>query len=148
MNAAQPKGRLAKVLLEPETTITDSLMYDITAWGLPYAYGLEAYALPERVTPDVDTMPIPDLSPASDASSPYAYVTPWTSRADARFAAALLDENIRVRFATEAFTVDGRTYEPGTLVVTRAANTNRTRMFSSSSAAANRASARLVQGVT
>jgi hypothetical protein len=129
VNAAQPKGRLAKVLLEPETTITDSLMYDITAWGLPYAYGLEAYALPERVTPDVDTMPIPDLSPASDASSPYAYVTPWTSRADARFAAALLDENIRVRFATEAFTVDGRTYEPGTLVVTRAANANRTRRF-------------------
>jgi len=129
VNAAQPKGRLAKVLLEPRTTITDSLMYDITAWGLPYAYGLEAHALPERVTPDVDTMPIPDLSPASDASSPYAYVTPWTSRADARFAAALLDEDVHVRFATKSFTVDKRSYEPGALVITRAGNTNRIDQF-------------------
>jgi len=129
VNAAQSKGRLAKVLLEPKTTIVDSLTYDITAWGLPYAYGLEAYALPERVTPDTDTMPISTPSMVGDTNSPYAYVTPWTSRSDAQFAAALLKADVHVRFATQSFTVDGRGYDPGTLVVTRAGNTNRLNRF-------------------
>jgi hypothetical protein len=129
VNLAQPKGRLAKVLLEPNTTIVDSLTYDITAWGLPYAYGLEAYALTERLAPNTDTMPVSTPSTVGDAEAPYAYITPWTSRADARFAAALLDEDIRIRFATESFTVDGRSYEPGALIVTRAGNTNRTARF-------------------
>lgn len=129
VNTAQPKGRLAKVLLEPSTTITDSLMYDITAWSLPYAYGLEAYALTDRLEPDTDTMPGSTSSLSGDDASPYAYITPWTSRADVQFAAALLDENIRVRFATEPFTVDERSYEAGALIVTRANNTNRTDRF-------------------
>jgi hypothetical protein len=33
---------LAKVLLEPRTFVADSNTYDITAWALPYAYGLQA----------------------------------------------------------------------------------------------------------
>jgi len=129
VNTAQPKGRLAKVLLEPSTTITDSLMYDITAWSLPHAYGLEAYALPDRVAPDTDTMTTPPPSVSGEASSPYAYVTPWTSRADAQFASALLRENIHVRFATEPFTVNERSYEAGALIVTRAKNTGRVNRF-------------------
>ncbi|MFB6229842.1 MAG: M14 metallopeptidase family protein [Salinibacter sp.] len=129
VNVAQPKARLAKVLLEPQTTIVDSLMYDITAWGLPYAYDLEAYALTERVTPASDTVPGTAPSMTGDADTPYAYVTPWASRADARFAAALLREDIHVRFAEKAFTVDGRSYEPGALVVLRAGNTNRIDQF-------------------
>ncbi|NNG10660.1 MAG: zinc carboxypeptidase, partial [Arenibacter sp.] len=37
----QPKSTLVKVLMEPKTKLTDSLTYDITAWSLPYAYGLQ-----------------------------------------------------------------------------------------------------------
>ncbi|WP_103029653.1 M14 family metallopeptidase [Salinibacter altiplanensis] len=129
VNAAQPKARLAKVLLEPKTTIVDSLTYDITAWSLPYAYGLEALALPESVLPDTGAAPASPASMTGDADAPYAYVTPWTSRADARFAAALLKEGLRLRFATESFTVDDRSFEPGALVLTRAGNTNRTDRF-------------------
>ena len=43
--ATQPKGTLVKVLFEPTTHLADSLTYDITAWALPYVYGLDAYAL-------------------------------------------------------------------------------------------------------
>lgn len=125
VKAAQPKARLVKVLLEPRTTVTDSLMYDITAWSLPYAYGLDAYALTETVSPDTESSPVERPSTIDEAASPYAYVTPWTSRADAQFAAALLDEGVHLRFATERFVVNNRTYEPGTLVITRTANVNR-----------------------
>ena len=129
VNAAQPKARLAKVLLEPTTTIVDSLTYDITAWSLPHAYGLEALALPESIAPDTNATPGAAATMTGDADAPYAYVTPWTSRADARFAAALLDEGLRLRFATESFTVDDRSFEPGALILTRAGNTNRTDRF-------------------
>ena len=129
IDAAQPKSRLVKVLFEPKTTIIDSLMYDITAWGLPYAYGVQAYAVPERVR--VDTVGTPPTRPdlTGNTNRPYAYVTPWRSRADARFAGALLQENVRLRFATKGFTLGDRSYAPGTLLITRRANSNRLDRF-------------------
>jgi len=122
VDAAQPKGRLVKVLFEPETTIVDSVMYDITAWGLPYAYGVNAHAVPDRVNiKTTNTPPVSD-STAIAADHPYAYAAAWTSRADARFAGALLQEGIRLRVATKAFTVGTRSYDAGTLLMMRADN--------------------------
>jgi hypothetical protein len=125
VDAAQPKARLVKVLFEPTTTVPDSVTYDITAWGLPYAYGVEAYALPERTVPDTTSTPpaAPALTGATD--QPYAYATPWAGRSDARFLGALLQADVDVRFATKGFTVGGRRFGRGTLLVTRAGNTNR-----------------------
>jgi len=123
--AAQPKARLTKVLFEPTSTIVDSLMYDITAWGLPYAYGLDAYALRDRPNLNTSSSPPSTIGITGAAVEPYAYVTDWRSRADARFAAALLRNDIHLRFATEPFTVDNRSYDRGTLLITRDGNTNR-----------------------
>lgn len=39
----QPRGRLAATLLQPETELRGEYSYDITAWSLPYAYGVEAH---------------------------------------------------------------------------------------------------------
>ena len=41
--AQQPRGRLAVTLLQPETELRAQYSYDITAWSLPYAYGVEAH---------------------------------------------------------------------------------------------------------
>ena len=122
IDAAQPKGHLVKVLFEPEVTIIDSLTYDITAWALPYVYGMDAYALPDRIEADTDTPPAANAGLTGASESPYAYVTPWSSRADVRFAGALLQRGIGVRFASEEFAIDGRTYAPGTLLITRTGN--------------------------
>ena len=129
IDASQPKARLLKVLFEPETTVIDSLMYDITAWGLPYAYGVDAFALRDRVIPDTAGTPPEEPAITGNTNRPYAYVARWRSRADARFAAALLEADVRVRFATEGFTVDQRTYPPGTLVLPRTANAERLAAF-------------------
>ncbi|NNK47306.1 MAG: hypothetical protein HKP01_00375, partial [Gemmatimonadetes bacterium] len=42
----QPRGRLAATLLQPETLLEAGVTatYDITAWSLPYAYGVEAHS--------------------------------------------------------------------------------------------------------
>ena len=43
VRADQPRGRLAVTLLQPETELVAEHSYDITAWSLPYAYGVEAH---------------------------------------------------------------------------------------------------------
>jgi hypothetical protein len=122
VSAYQPKSRLAKVLFEPRPTLTDSLTYDITAWALPYAYGLNAYAVPERLPPGTDTAPSQSAVQGGGGNAPYAYLVEWQSVQDLEFVAALLQENIKLRFAAEPFTINGREYARGTLILTRAGN--------------------------
>src|SRR5438067_1982980 len=50
VSALQPKSALVKVLFEPNSKLVDSVTYDITAWSLPYVYGLNAYALKQSIT--------------------------------------------------------------------------------------------------
>ena len=40
----QIKGTFINVLFEPKTELSDSLTYDLTAWSLPYAYGISTVA--------------------------------------------------------------------------------------------------------
>ncbi len=117
----QPKSVLARVLFEPQAELADSLTYDITAWALPYAYGLEAYALTTRIDPvqGPTTAPAPDTT---TVATPYAYLAPWESLQDLRFLAAVLKAKVKVRSAEKAFTLGGTKYTPGTLIITRTDN--------------------------
>jgi hypothetical protein len=47
--ASQPHSHLVKVLFEPESKFNDTISYDLTAWSLPYVYGLSAIAVKEAV---------------------------------------------------------------------------------------------------
>jgi hypothetical protein len=122
ISAYQPKGVLAQVLFEPETYLEDSLTYDITAWSLPYAYGLEAYAAKERIDPSAPFPPAPRVMNQMESKTPYAYLARWKSMDDARFLSAALKNEIKVRFATEPFELGGIRYDRGTLIFTRADN--------------------------
>ena len=75
----QPKSTLVKVLFEPRPALEDSLTYDITAWALPYAFGLQAYALKEQLKITEATPPAPMVrtSAAATTGTPYAYVARW-----------------------------------------------------------------------
>ncbi len=123
ISAYQPRSVLAQILLEPEAELEDSLTYDITAWSLPYAYGLEAYASSERlfVEPDTET---PTARPEFQPDA-YAYLAHWRGLDNARFLSSLLNAGLTVRYATSAFTVEGQSFDPGALVITRADNRHR-----------------------
>ncbi len=122
VSAYQPRSVFAQILFEPKTTVVDSLTYDITAWSLPYAYGLEAYASRERF----DGQNGYDFATYSNnlaaAPSPYAFVARWNALQNARFLGAILQKGIKARFAQEAFSVEGQSYEPGTIVILAADN--------------------------
>ena len=44
VSTIQAKGKMIKVLFEPDASLEEPITYDITAWSIPYAYGLEAIA--------------------------------------------------------------------------------------------------------
>ena len=116
----QAKGTLVKVLFEPRAKLSDSVTYDITAWSLPYAYGLDALATASVVKSDAFV----ERSPKSNDlnKDAYAFLTDWNSMEDARFLAALIQKKIRVRYAMKPFTMDGKAYKRGSLIITRADN--------------------------
>nr|WP_299383659.1 M14 family metallopeptidase [Allomuricauda sp.] len=127
----QPKGTLVKVLFEPNAKLSDSLTYDITAWSLPYAYGLKGIA-------STSLVPSSQVSQKNTAStiSPgsYAYISDWNSMKDARFLAALLKEGIRVRKADHPFSVEGKSFQRGSLIITKGDNQNKSDFFTKLSA--------------
>ncbi|MEN9400485.1 MAG: hypothetical protein RL632_1588 [Bacteroidota bacterium] len=122
INTDQPKGTLVNVLFEPKTALSDSLTYDITAWSLPYAYGLEAIASETKVQ-GVKATPI--FSPNKSDQDAYAYVTDWNSMRDARFLSELIQKGIRVRFAENPFTLNGKEYARGTLIIAKGDNSSK-----------------------
>lgn len=122
IHADQPKGKMVKALFEPNAKLEDSLTYDITAWSLPYAYGLEAIASENKVKSSVREQT--DAAKENALSDAYAYVMEWNSMADAKFLSALLKKNIKVRFTEKPFTSNGNKFNAGSLIITQRDNEN------------------------
>ncbi|MBG6234935.1 hypothetical protein IWX76_001503 [Pedobacter sp. CAN_A7] len=121
VNLQQPKATLINVLFEPHTMVSDSNTYDITAWAMPYAYGLEAYALKESVQGKYTALEEKNLL-TDQVAMPYAWAFSWNSVDDAKLLIALQQENLKVRIADQAFSSGGRDYQAGTLLVYRKEN--------------------------
>lgn len=117
----QPKSNLVKALFEPQSKLNDSLTYDITAWSLPYARGLDAYALEVKIDHGVYKKAI-ELKDTLSIQKPYAYITKWNSTDDVAYLSRLLKEKIKVRFSTQDFTIEGNQFSAGSLIMTRAGN--------------------------
>jgi len=121
VNLKQPSAVLADVLFEPQTMVTDSNTYDITAWALPYAYGFNAFAVKESVSGAFNK---PEDEPVSQtlALKPYAWILPWNGLEDAKVLITLQQAGIRVRMAEQGFTAGGKIYTEGSLLIYRAEN--------------------------
>lgn len=123
INAAQPKAALLKVLFEQQPKLTDSATYDITAWALPYAYGVQTFASKENVASTNN-----ENNAASSTTlngNAYGFVVPFNSFNETKLISALLDANVKVRFAESAFANDDASYNEGSLLVLRKGNENK-----------------------
>ena len=116
--AAQAHGVLASVLLDPITQVNDSNTYDITAWSLPYAFGVHGFATKEKLAHSNSF----NLPTYTIASTNYGYLIPYNSFSTAKVLAQLLSKHIKVRYAEKAFTTAGRNFEKGTLMVLKTSN--------------------------
>lgn len=116
----QPKGKMVQVLFEPTTSLSTPITYDITAWSLPYAFGLDGIASTSLV-PANSTV---KKSAVSNIASPNAagYIAKWNSLQDATFLSELLKNNIKVRFSEKELGFNGNSFGRGSLIITRSDN--------------------------
>lgn len=121
ISAHQPHAVLVQVLFEPEHHLSDSLTYDITAWALPYAFGLESYALKQRIEPKRPFEPFV-ATEVRLAAPPYAWCIHRNSIAEAQFLAQILQSGVKVRYAMRPFALSDQQFKAGALVITRADN--------------------------
>jgi len=122
INANQPRSNLLRVLFERNSRISDSVTYDITAWSVPYVYGLQAYGLNAfaGTTPAAKT-----TSPSPEASAGgYAYAVRWTGMNNVRFLTQLLGKGVKVRYAEQSFQSGGQDFEKGTLLIMSTGNSS------------------------
>lgn len=115
----QPKGKMVKVLFEPRAKLSDSLTYDITAWSIPYAYGLKAIASEKLVKSTISNLHIIENKISKTAT---AYMVNWDHMEDARFLTDLLNQNIKVRFTEKPIRTEGKYFDRGSLIIARGDN--------------------------
>ena len=118
VNTLQPKGRLVKVLFEQQSKLVDSATYDITAWSMPYCYGVNAWAVKNKLAMSA----YPSLNAIANVQSNYGVLIPYTSVNASKILAALLAENVRVRFSVNPFTYSGKVFGRGTLIILKGNN--------------------------
>ena len=131
VDLAQPQGRLAKALLEPDSELDSTFVrqelerrrtgqsnrfYDITAWSLPYTHRVRAWTL---ATPPAGLAPVQWIasSPSSFARASSAYAFEPGSEASIRMLARLLAGGTKVWFAPKSFVVAGVSFPRGAFLV-------------------------------
>jgi hypothetical protein len=134
----QPRGTLVKVLFEPSTKLSDSVTYDITAWSLPYAYGLKAIASKAAVpfTPSLEdkfaTMATQNIvksnaalggtAMANTATENYGYIIRWSGVQSVKLVSQLLQKGIKLRFSQQPFQSGGEEFDRGAVLLLKTSN--------------------------
>ncbi|HSH46309.1 MAG TPA: M14 family metallopeptidase, partial [Longimicrobiales bacterium] len=133
VDMAQPQGRLARALLEPDAVLDSTFIraelesreagqrdrfYDVTAWSLPFTFRVPAWTAPGSVGPTrpVETVTASTPTPPSRAS--FGYVFAPGDEASLRLLGALLADSVRVRRAAKGFAVPGGEFPHGAFLVT------------------------------
>ena len=116
----QPRAVLTQVLFEPHQKLTDSLSYDITAWSLPFAYGVESYALKGNLA--IQTKSQRTFAVPQKMESVYAYYVPWNDRNSAKVLSLLHQQNVQVRSASKTVTFNDIKFEKGGLIIAKGDN--------------------------
>ncbi len=118
----QPQYRLIRAMFETQKEYEDSLFYDISSWTLPLAFdlpygtiakkGLSAGAIGQEITGLQDQK---TLAPV--VQSNYAYLIDWSDYYGPKATYFLLSKELRAKVAMEPFTLAGKQYPRGTVMV-------------------------------
>lgn len=139
ISTAQPHGALAKAILEFDLHLKkefleeerrelekngETRMYETSAWSVPLMYGLDAYYSHSRI--QTSTEPVTEVVPAAgqlhDADAPYGYVIDMVGEKTYLILGLLFREKLTVYASEKSFSIGGRHFKPGALVVRRRGN--------------------------
>ncbi len=134
IDMAQPANRLVRTLLDVHVPMDSDFVarqeqrrelgleteiYDVTAWSVPLQMNIRANTcnqLPAVST----TLAGPELVQAPalpDADASVAYLVPWGEATAIRFLSHALREGLAVKSSDEPFTLRGRKFPAGTLII-------------------------------
>ncbi|MEX0979791.1 MAG: M14 family zinc carboxypeptidase, partial [Gemmatimonadota bacterium] len=135
--ARQPRGRLAYALLRAEHELIGDGTYDITAWSLPYAYGVEAHSAGAGAGGGWEAVERPagaalaraTGSPGAGGSAPaapadtgsYGYLLPPDFAAAPGLVRFLADGGVAY-VLSDTFRLGGRDYRRGTIFLPQSRN--------------------------
>ncbi|MCI0436817.1 MAG: hypothetical protein L0271_24730 [Gemmatimonadetes bacterium] len=137
IDLAQPQGRLARTLLEPDarldsTFIADELerrrtglgnrFYDVTGWALPYMFRVNAWSTGTLPGPLDRVTTLPPSQPQPPARATYGYAFEAGSEPSTRMLALLLADSVRTWYAPRSFTSGGTAFPHGAFIVRVAFN--------------------------
>ena len=111
---SQAKGKLVDVFLERTTKLSDSMTYDITAWSLPFVYGLNAYSSSKKIeTSEYKENKVENIID-EDA---VAYASIWNHMNDAKFLSNLIENKIKVRYNEKIIRNGDLTLPRGSVII-------------------------------
>lgn len=113
----QKLGKALKVLLEPKAEFTDSTTYDLTAWSLPYALGLdvvETYDLINTKSLEKNEYEPTEIQVSHLTDSTF-FLIQWESIADVRLIGELFQNDLKVGFFSETTELGNVKIEKGTI---------------------------------
>lgn len=115
----QSKAALIRVLFEPEAKLTDSVTYDITAWSLPYVYGLPAIASQSKIS-NLNPYQLEKIN--NTTGSNFGYAIKWDGFTSAKLLAALLRNKIKVKVSDQSFKIGSEDFPKGSILVMKNGN--------------------------
>lgn len=119
IHSQQPRSAMVKVLFEPRSKLVDSNTYDITAWSLPYVYGLPTFGSKTKLGFGGNGKPAAVTNNLTDA---YGYVIHWQGIQSAKALGQLLQAGVKVRYSETPFEVSNQQFERGSLIIIKKGN--------------------------
>jgi len=115
----QPLHIFVNTLMKRQMVFEDSVMYDMSTWSAPMAYGLDAAYTTENISAETERLKVPLTYPVGvdNANARYAYVIDWQQRFAPKALSYLWRRGYQVRTAFKPFTKNGKTYPRGSLIV-------------------------------
>jgi len=120
----QPQTRFIAGVMEKVTTFEDSLFYDVSAWTLPLAFGVDYYEVKQKPDAFLGTklkaMNL-DGGELVGGKAASAYLMPWNRYFNPKSLYSILDSGILPRITTAPFSAEvaGKTmqFKRGTIVI-------------------------------
>lgn len=113
----QKNFKIIEAIFEKRTTFEDSLFYDISGWTYPLAFNLD-YTQSSKI--DMKSLSKAELQlPQGEVTgtSAYAYLLEWHEYYAPKALNALLEKGVRVKVARTPFSLEGKTFDYGTLMI-------------------------------
>lgn len=113
----QKNHRMIKAMFEKRTTFADSIFYDVSAWTFPLAFNVDYSNLSSLNNAGPEITNFAPLSGSVSAKSSYAYLFEWNEYYTPKALNAILEKGLRAKVAKSPFTLEGKKYDYGTIMV-------------------------------